>query len=138
MPVDLYVDAYPKRVFKGRVSGFNPGTGLSESLLPPENATGNYIKVTQRLPVRIELVEPNPKETPLFIGLSVVPYVKIKETPTGPARATGSIPTTIASTPTSAEARRGICLRTGPRSSRGRRLGHERAATGPARPSGRR
>ncbi len=84
MPVDLYVDAYPKKVFKGRVSGFNPGTGLSESLLPPENATGNYIKVTQRLPVRIELVEPNPKDTPLFIGLSVVPYVKIKERPSGP------------------------------------------------------
>ncbi len=83
-PVDLYVDAYPKHVFRGRVAGFNPGTGLSESLLPPENATGNYIKVTQRLPVRIELVEPNPKETPLFIGLSVVPYIKIKETATGP------------------------------------------------------
>jgi membrane fusion protein (multidrug efflux system) len=83
-PVDLYVDAYPNRVFKGRVSGFNPGTGQSETLLPPENATGNYIKVTQRLPVRIELVEPNPKETPLFIGLSVVPYIKIKEKATGP------------------------------------------------------
>ena len=83
-PVDLYVDAYPDKVFKGRVSGFNAGTGLSESLLPPENATGNYIKVTQRLPVRIELVEPNPRDTPLFIGLSVVPYVKIKEEPTGP------------------------------------------------------
>ena len=84
MPVDLYVDAYPKKVFKGRVSGFLPGTGLSESLLPPENATGNYIKVTQRLAVRIELVEPNPTDTPLFIGLSVVPYVKIKERPGGP------------------------------------------------------
>ncbi len=83
-PVDLYVDAYPKKVFKGRVSGFNPGTGMSESLLPPENATGNYIKVTQRLPVRIELVEPNPQDTPLFIGLSVVPYIKIKEQATGP------------------------------------------------------
>ncbi len=84
MPVDLYIDAYPKTVIKGRVAGFNPGTGLSESLLPPENATGNYIKVTQRLPVRIELVGPNPKETPLFIGLSVVPYVKFKEQATGP------------------------------------------------------
>jgi membrane fusion protein, multidrug efflux system len=83
MPVDLYVDAYPKKVFKGRVSGFRAGTGLSESLLPPENATGNYIKVTQRLPVRIELVEPNPKDTPLFIGLSVVPYVKHDEEPNG-------------------------------------------------------
>ena len=82
-PVEMYVDAYPDKMFKGRVSGFNAGTGLSESLLPPENATGNYIKVTQRLPVRIELVEPNPRDTPLFIGLSVVPYVKIKEEPTG-------------------------------------------------------
>ena len=84
MKVDLHVDAYPGKVFQGRVSGFNPGTGLSESLLPPENATGNYIKVTQRLPVRIELVEPNPKDTPLFIGLSVVPYVKFKEPLDGP------------------------------------------------------
>ena len=84
MPVDLYVDAYPQRVFQGRVSGFSPGTGLSESLLPPENATGNYVKVTQRLPVRIELTEPNPDDTPLFAGLSVVPYVRYKEPATGP------------------------------------------------------
>jgi len=84
MPVDMYVDAYSGKLFKGRVSGFSAGTGLSESLLPPENATGNYIKVTQRLPVRIELVEPNPVDTPLFIGLSVVPYVKHEEAAIGP------------------------------------------------------
>ena len=84
MPVDLYVDAYPGRVFKGRVAGFSPGTGLSESLLPPENATGNYVKVTQRLPVRIELAEPNPDDTPLFVGLSVVPHVRIMDQPSGP------------------------------------------------------
>ena len=83
-PVELRVDAYPKRKFKARVAGFSPGTGLSQSLLPPQNATGNYIKVTQRLPVRLELVEPAPEETPLFVGLSVVPYVLIKEQPTGP------------------------------------------------------
>jgi membrane fusion protein (multidrug efflux system) len=83
-PVDLYVDAYPDKVFKGRVAGFSPGTGLSESLLPPENATGNYVKVTQRLPVRIELDGPNPTDTPLFAGLSVVPYVHIDAQPTGP------------------------------------------------------
>jgi membrane fusion protein (multidrug efflux system) len=83
LPVDLHVDAYPGRVFRGRVAGFSPGTGLSESLLPPENATGNYVKVTQRLPVRIELVEPNPEDTPLFVGLSVVPHVRYKERPTG-------------------------------------------------------
>ena len=84
MPVDLHLDAYPGRVFKGRVAGFSPGTGLSESLLPPENATGNYVKVTQRLPVRIELAEPNPDDTPLFVGLSVVPSVRFTERPTGP------------------------------------------------------
>ncbi len=84
IPVEIYVDAYPDRVFRGRVAGFSPGTGLSQSLLPPENATGNYVKVTQRLPVRIELTEPNPEETPLFAGLSVVPYVRYKERPTGP------------------------------------------------------
>lgn len=83
-PVDLYVDAYPGKVFQGRVAGFSPGTGLSQSLLPPENATGNYVKVTQRLPVRIELVEPNPADTPLFAGLSVRPYVHIDAEPTGP------------------------------------------------------
>ena len=83
-PVDLEVDAYPDKVFKGRVSGFSPGTGLSESLLPPQNATGNYVKVTQRLPVRIDLIEPNPTETPLFIGLSVVPKVHFKLKPSGP------------------------------------------------------
>jgi membrane fusion protein (multidrug efflux system) len=83
MPVDIHVDAYPHRVFQGRVAGFSPGTGLSQSLLPPENATGNYVKVTQRLPVRIELTEPNPADTPLFAGLSVVPYVRFKEEPTG-------------------------------------------------------
>ena len=74
----------PHRVFRGRVAGFSPGTGLSESLLPPENATGNYVKVTQRLPVRIELVESNPDDTPLFAGLSVVPHVRYKEAVSGP------------------------------------------------------
>lgn len=83
-PVDIYVDAYPGRVFKGRVAGFSPGTGLSQTLLPPENATGNYVKVTQRLPIRIELTEPNPEDTPLFAGLSVRPYVQITAKPTGP------------------------------------------------------
>lgn len=84
MPVDLYVDAYPDRVFAGRVAGFSPATGAAAALLPPENATGNYIKVVQRLPVRIELAEPPPHDTPLFVGLSVVPVVRFKETATGP------------------------------------------------------
>jgi membrane fusion protein (multidrug efflux system) len=83
-PVDLYVDAYPGKVFKGRVQGFSPGTGSSLALLPAQNATGNFVKIVQRLPVRIDLLDGNPHETPLFVGLSVVPYIKIKERPEGP------------------------------------------------------
>jgi membrane fusion protein (multidrug efflux system) len=83
--VDLRVDAYPGHIFHGRVAGFSPGTGAMLSLLPPENATGNFVKVVQRLPVRIELTEQSSKEMPLFAGLSVVPEVDIKSQPTGPS-----------------------------------------------------
>jgi membrane fusion protein, multidrug efflux system len=84
-PVDLYVDMYGgKHVFRGRISGFTMGTGSTLALLPPENATGNFIKVVQRLPIRIDLVDYNPDQTPLFIGTSVVPYVYIHKPPTGP------------------------------------------------------
>ncbi|MGC8638961.1 MAG: HlyD family secretion protein [Isosphaeraceae bacterium] len=82
--VDIHADAYPGRVYRGRVSGFSAGTGASTALLPPENATGNFVKVVQRLPVRIDLVDGNPTDAPLFIGLSVEPVVKIKEPATGP------------------------------------------------------
>jgi len=84
-PVDLHVDMYGSgHVFKGRVSGFTIGTGSTLALLPPENATGNFVKVVQRLPVRIELRDYDPDKAPLFIGTSVVPYVYINEPPTGP------------------------------------------------------
>ena len=84
-PVDLYVDMYGDRhVFKGRISGFTEGTGSTLALLPAENATGNFIKVVQRLPVRIDLENYDPDKNPLFIGTSVVPYVYFKEPPTGP------------------------------------------------------
>ncbi len=84
-PVDLYVDMYGDRhVFKGRISGFTEGTGSTLALLPAENATGNFIKVVQRLPVRIDLENYDPDKSPLFVGTSVVPYVLFKEPPTGP------------------------------------------------------
>ena len=84
-PVDVDVDMYGSRHrFRGRVSGFTMGTGSTLALLPPENATGNFVKVVQRLPVRIELVDYDPDKVPLFIGLSVTPYVHVKGTPTGP------------------------------------------------------
>ena len=84
-PVDLDVDMYGRRhLFRGRISGFTMGTGSTLALLPAENATGNFVKVVQRLPVRIELTDYNPDTTPLFIGLSVTPYVYIYERPAGP------------------------------------------------------
>jgi membrane fusion protein, multidrug efflux system len=84
-PVDLYVDTYGDRhVFKGRISGFTMGTGSTLALLPSENATGNFVKVVQRLPVRIDLENYDPDKNPLFIGTSVVPYVYFNKPPTGP------------------------------------------------------
>jgi membrane fusion protein (multidrug efflux system) len=84
-PADLHVDMYGgTRIFKGRVSGFTMGTGSTLALLPPQNATGNFIKVVQRLPVRIDLVDYNADQVPLFIGTSVVPTIYINKPPTGP------------------------------------------------------
>ncbi len=83
--VDLHVDMYGgKQVFEGRVSGFTMGTGSTLALLPAENATGNFVKVVQRLPVRIDLVDYDADQTPLFIGTSVVPTVDFSKPPTGP------------------------------------------------------
>jgi membrane fusion protein (multidrug efflux system) len=84
-PVDLYVDMYGgRRVFPGRVAGFTMGTGSTLALLPPQNATGNFVKVVQRLPVRIELANYDPNKDPLFVGLSVTPYVYLNRPATGP------------------------------------------------------
>src|SRR5271170_815857 len=69
--------------FKGRISGFENGTGSTLALLPAENATGNFVKVVQRLPVRIDLVDYDPDKIPLFVGLSVEPEVQINEEPSG-------------------------------------------------------
>jgi membrane fusion protein, multidrug efflux system len=84
-PVDLRLDMYGKRhEFKGRISGFTMGTGSTLALLPAENATGNFIKVVQRLPVRIEFTDYDPDKEPVFVGLSVEPVVHIYEEATGP------------------------------------------------------
>jgi membrane fusion protein (multidrug efflux system) len=84
-PVKIEVDMYGSRKeYEGRITGFEMGTGQTLALLPPQNATGNFVKIVQRLPVRIELTDYKPDEDPLFIGLSAVPYVYIYKTPTGP------------------------------------------------------
>ncbi len=79
--VDMYGS---RREYEGRITGFTMGTGQTLSLLPPQNATGNFVKIVQRLPVRVELTDYDPDKAPLFVGLSVVPYVYFKEPPTGP------------------------------------------------------
>jgi len=83
--VDLLTDMYGKhQKFEGRISGFTMGTGSTLALLPAQNATGNFVKVVQRLPVRIDLVNYDPANGPLFVGLSVEPEVDIVAEPTGP------------------------------------------------------
>ncbi len=82
--VDLELDMYGgKQRFEGRITGFTIGTGSTLALLPPQNATGNFVKVVQRLPVRIDLVNYDPDKLPLFVGLSVEPTVDLRSTPQG-------------------------------------------------------
>jgi membrane fusion protein (multidrug efflux system) len=83
--VDLEVDMYGrKQSFEGRISGFTMGTGATLALLPPQNATGNFVKVVQRLPVRIDVLNYDPDNVPLFTGLSVEPRVDLRTAPSGP------------------------------------------------------
>jgi membrane fusion protein, multidrug efflux system len=83
--VDLEADMYGgKRKFEGRISGFTMGTGSTLALLPAQNATGNFVKVVQRLPVRIDVINYDPDTLPLFVGLSITPTVDLKSAPSGP------------------------------------------------------
>jgi len=74
-PVEFEVDAYPGRVFKGRVDSIMAGTGAAFSLLPPENATGNFVKIVQRVPVKIVIDRSSDPEHLLRVGMSVVPTI---------------------------------------------------------------
>ena len=73
--VDFTVDAYPGQDFKGVVDSIMAGTGAVFSLLPPENATGNYVKVVQRVPVKIHIDPTSDPKHVLRVGMSVVPTV---------------------------------------------------------------
>ena len=77
-PVTIKVDAYPNQTLHGHVDSIQSGTGARFSLLPPENATGNYVKVVQRVPVKIELDTPVNELAHLAPGMSVVPSVKVR------------------------------------------------------------
>ena len=82
-PVEIKVDAYSSIKFKGHVDSLQPGTGSVFSLLPPENATGSFIKVVQRVPVKIIIDSKFDLHHPLWPGLSVIPSVDV-------SRATGT------------------------------------------------
>jgi membrane fusion protein (multidrug efflux system) len=77
-PVTVRIDAYPQATFKGHVDSIQAGTGARFSLLPPENATGNYVKVVQRVPVKILLDDIPKGNYVLGAGLSVEPKVRVK------------------------------------------------------------
>jgi len=77
-PATVRVDAYPDRVFHGHVDSIQAGSGARFSLLPPENATGNYVKVVQRVPVKIVVDEaPDPQHV-IGPGMSAVPEVRVR------------------------------------------------------------
>ena len=86
-PVEIKIDAYPSVKFRGHVDSLQPGTGAVFSLLPPENATGSFIKVVQRIPVKITLDSKFDPNHPLWPGLSVIPSVDISRA-TGPKLST--------------------------------------------------
>jgi membrane fusion protein, multidrug efflux system len=79
-PVTLEIDAYPERAIRGHVASVQPGSGTAFSLLPAQNATGNYVKIVQRVPVKIIIDNP-PTDVALGPGMSVVPTVRTNSKP---------------------------------------------------------
>lgn len=75
---EIHVDSYPNHVFHGRVDSVSGGSGTAFSLLPAQNATGNWVKVTQRVPVRIMVTDPDPNY-PLRIGTSAEVTVRLSK-----------------------------------------------------------
>jgi membrane fusion protein (multidrug efflux system) len=78
--VTMRIDAYPEREIRGHVASVQPGSGTAFSLLPAENATGNYVKIVQRVPVKIVMDNP-PADVALGPGMSVVPTVRVNAAP---------------------------------------------------------
>jgi membrane fusion protein, multidrug efflux system len=76
----MRIDAYPTKVVRGHIASLQSGSGTAFSLLPAENATGNYVKVVQRVPVKIAIENP-PTDVALGPGMSVVPTVRVDGTP---------------------------------------------------------
>ena len=97
-PATVQIDTYPGVEFKGRVDSIMAGTGSAFSLLPPENATGNWVKVVQRIPVKVTLLPPFPDNRPLRIGMSTTVIIDTRER-TGPRLLTGATGRSAANSP---------------------------------------
>ncbi|HYA42773.1 MAG TPA: HlyD family secretion protein [Syntrophobacteraceae bacterium] len=78
-PASVSADIYPGYSYTGKVAGIRAGTGAAFSLIPPENATGNWIKIVQRIPVRIELDQPPPQDHPLRVGASLEVTINVSD-----------------------------------------------------------
>ena len=77
--VDIKIDTYPNKVFKGKIDSIQRASGAKSSLVPPENAVGSFVKIVQRIPVKIVFTENiDPNEYNIVPGMSVVPKVKVK------------------------------------------------------------
>jgi membrane fusion protein (multidrug efflux system) len=77
-PVSIAIDAYPGQAFAGHIDSLQAGSGAAFALLPPENATGNYVKVVQRVPVKILFDKPFDQDHVVGPGMSVVPTVRVR------------------------------------------------------------
>lgn len=78
-PVDIKIDTYPGKTFKGKVDSIQRSSGAKSSLFPPENAVGSFVKIVQRIPVKIVFTEKiNPEEFNIVPGMSVVPKVRVR------------------------------------------------------------
>lgn len=77
--VDIKIDTYPNKVFKGKIDSIQRASGAKSSLFPPENAVGSFVKIVQRIPVKIVFTEKiDPNEYNIVPGMSVVPKVRVK------------------------------------------------------------
>ena len=78
-PVDIKVDTYPNKIFKGKVDSIQRSSGAKASLFPPENAVGSFVKIVQRIPVKIIFTEEiDPEQYNVVPGMSVVPKVRVR------------------------------------------------------------
>jgi len=75
---EIKLDAYPNRILKGKIASIAESTGAKTSLLPPDNASGNFVKVTQRVPVKIEIEDFEKNKDILRAGLSLEVSVPLK------------------------------------------------------------